>query len=187
MYVAAVAFGVLTFTLVEYVHHRHGGHLRRLGQRLLDSHRLHHRDPREGGVTYGQKLRQRLPLVAAITPVFALAFWAALGVTSGAFATFGLVVGYLYSEWFHHRMHHRIPRGRVARWLWQHHYLHHLDGKCNFGFTSPLWDYVFGTHERVDLVPIPVRWFPEWPDGIAGFLVMGRRDADPATREDAPR
>jgi sterol desaturase/sphingolipid hydroxylase (fatty acid hydroxylase superfamily) len=181
--IVALLFGVLVFSLVEYVHHRIGGHARLLGDRLLASHRSHHRDAREGGVAFAEKLRQRAPLVLGVTPFFALGFVMALGASSGALATLGLVGGYVYSEWFHHRMHHRVPQSALARWLWRHHYLHHYaDGRVNFGFTSPLWDVVFGTLRVSESVRIPSASFPEWPDGVPGFTVMRAGEPHRAAR-----
>ena len=40
-----------------------------MGERVLRSHREHHRGPFEGGVTYPEKLRQRAPLVLLVAAV----------------------------------------------------------------------------------------------------------------------
>ncbi|MCA9562914.1 MAG: sterol desaturase family protein [Myxococcales bacterium] len=153
--------GVLGYTFIEYGHHRWGGHEKLMGQRILDSHRYHHRDPKEGGVSYPTKLAQRAPLVIGVAGTLGAIFMLALGFRAGGLITAGLVSGYGYSEWFHHRMHHRPPKGVVARWMWKHHYVHHfVDPSVNYGFTSPLWDYVFFTRRDVDSVPVPEKFGP---------------------------
>jgi dihydroceramide fatty acyl 2-hydroxylase len=143
---ADVLAGVLGMSFIEYAHHRWGGHATWMGRRVLESHGAHHRDPREGGVTYAQKLRQRLPLVVGVTSVLVAALWPAAGGAHAGRIALGLLGGYAYTEWYHHRMHHRAARGRFGRWMRRHHYVHHfVDARVNFGFTTPLWDWLLGT------------------------------------------
>jgi sterol desaturase/sphingolipid hydroxylase (fatty acid hydroxylase superfamily) len=175
---AQLGAGLFAFTFLEYAHHRWGGHTRALGRRLLASHREHHRDPIEGGVSYPTKLRQRAPLVGGLSLVFALALAPALGLGGAGFVVAGLLAGYLYSEWFHHRMHHAAPRGPVGRYLWRHHYVHHfVDATKNYGFTSPLWDLLLFTYRSEAELTLPARLLcASWPEGVPGFHVRGRRD-----------
>ncbi len=173
--------GVLLFSLIEYFHHRHGGHLRWLGSRVWESHRAHHRDPLDGGASYLDKLRYRAPLVAAALVVLSVPLIGVLGAVGGGFATAGLLCGYAYSEWFHNRMHQRAPTSRLARWMWRYHYVHHfVDVKANFGFTSPFWDYVFGTARLEAAVPVPRVMAPPDLARVPGFRLVGaeRSSAD---------
>jgi dihydroceramide fatty acyl 2-hydroxylase len=174
------ALGVIAFTFIEYVHHRHGGHFGWFGKRLLGSHRAHHRDPQEGGVTYSTKLRQRMPLVMGVTVVLVTPVFVLASLGTAVAATSGLLSGYLYSEWFHHRMHHRVPRNAFDRFMWRFHYVHHfLDADSNFGFSCPIWDFVFRTARIEKDVPVPRRFAPRaWPEVVRGFHLRGRETQD---------
>lgn len=170
-----VAIGILAFTLLEYVHHRHGGHLRRMGEQVLASHRNHHVDPLDGGADFAAKLRYRAPLVGAVLGSLGALLVALLGVRSGGLVSAGMLTGYVYSEWFHNRMHQRAPRSRVGRWMWRFHYVHHfVDKNVNFGFSTPLWDYVFGTARTYDEVPVPHVMAPRDMVEGQGFKLVGR-------------
>ncbi len=160
-WLGASILGLLCFSFLEYVHHRHAGHLRWFGRRLFDAHMAHHRDPREGGVSFPEKMRQRAPLVVVLSVALFLLAWPWGGVAHAVVFTKAAVLGYVYSEWFHHTMHHRAPRTRFERWMWLHHYAHHFaDANANYGFTSPLWDYVFGTRNNITRVVVPDAQLP---------------------------
>lgn len=173
------ALGVLGFSFIEYVHHRHGGHLRKMGGRVLSSHRAHHADPLDGGATYVDKLRYRAPLVVGVSIVLALPALALLGPWTGGWLVAGLLSGYLYSEWFHNRMHRVPPKGGWTRFMARYHYVHHfVDPNMNFGFTSPLWDIVFGTARLQSRVGVPRTMAPRGMTNGDGFTLVGPvRDA----------
>ena len=54
-----------------------------MGERVLRSHREHHRGPFEGGVTYPEKLRQRASLVLLVAAVLVGAAGPPVGCTTG--------------------------------------------------------------------------------------------------------
>lgn len=173
-----IAFGVgaVGFSLIEYLHHRYGGHVKGWGKALYISHQRHHGDPPEGGVTYREKLRQRFPLVLKASAGISATLFPVLGRSTTTWMMAGLLGGYAYSEWFHHTMHHRAPRNEVERWMWRYHYIHHFENsKVNFGFTSPFWDYVFGTAAMKSDVTVPANKIPDWPADIPGFYVESKR------------
>lgn len=168
----ALALGFLVFSLIEYLHHRWGGHLIRRG-RLYKSHQSHHRDPREGGIRLWKKYIQRAPTVIAFALLLAGPLYLLLVPATASFAVAGLFAGNVYSEAFHHSMHHRAPHTRAGEWLWRQHYSHHYsESGYNYGFTSPLWDFVFRTYkppkgqvyvpsaQLVKLFPRPRNLFP---------------------------
>src|SRR5207237_1455796 len=71
----------------------------------------------------------RLLVGAAAPPVFA-----------------GAVFGYLAYDLLHYASHAGALRGRVPRFLRQHHLTHHYRmPETRFGVSSPFWDRVFGT------------------------------------------
>lgn len=177
--------GVVYYSLIEYVHHRNGGHLRAFGARLMASHQAHHRDPPEGGVRLLEKYRQRAPLVLLLSVLLGGPFLGLLwplrdGLLPGVSVIAGLLAGYAWSEGFHHTMHHRCPRNRLERWLWRHHYVHHfVDPRVNYGFTSPLWDWVFRTSVQHPVVRCPGRLVPAGIDSVEGFTLRGTVAEEP--------
>lgn len=174
--VVAFGAGVVGFSLIEYLHHRYGGHVKGWGNALYVSHQRHHGDPPEGGVTYREKLIQRFPLVFKASAGISAALLPVLGPRTSRWAMAGILSGYAYSEWFHHTMHHRAPRNAAEQWMWRYHYIHHFeDSKVNFGFSSPLWDYVFGTATMKSDVTVPANKIPTWPNDIPGFHVESKR------------
>ena len=47
----------------------------------------------------------------------------------------------------HFALHHRRPRSRAGRLLYQLHMHHHFeDEQRGFGVSAPWWDIVFGTY-----------------------------------------
>lgn len=146
-----------------------------MGGRVLESHRAHHIDPLDGGASYAEKLRYRAPLVVGVLLILSAPLVALMGPVDGGLVAAGLLAGYAYSEWFHNQMHQRAPQSRIGRWMWRFHYVHHfVDKNVNFGFSTPLWDYVFGTARTYDEVPVPHVMAP--PDMVEGdgFRLVGR-------------
>ncbi len=60
----------------------------------------------------------------------------------------GFVAGYVFYDTLHYATHHISLKRGVWAWLKKHHMRHHYgdDEHYGFGVSSPLWDYVFGTH-----------------------------------------
>jgi hypothetical protein len=50
-----------------------------------------------------------------------------------------------------------------------------VDTRANFGFTTPLWDYVFGTARVVDRVAVPARSAAGGVVATPGVEVIERR------------
>lgn len=78
---------------------------------------------------------------------------------------------YVMFEWIHFVSHDVKERRAVFVWVKYYHRLHHLDETRNYGITTPLWDWVFGTlHSDImfsskDIVVslIPLVWFIRAP------------------------
>lgn len=154
-FVAALAAGLLTWTLTEYVMHRFVFHfdpanprpwLRRV---LFTSHGIHHVQPWD-------KARLVMPPSVSV-PLALLFYWlfeAVIVRLCGAQAWFApffaaFLLGYLTYDMVHYATHHLPMRGPLGKWLKRHHLLHHYE--CpdeRFGVSTPLWDFVFGTFPR---------------------------------------
>jgi sterol desaturase/sphingolipid hydroxylase (fatty acid hydroxylase superfamily) len=174
--ILAALGGAVSLSLIEYLHHRVGGHTVHLGERLKEAHQAHHRDPQEGGVALRTKYRQRLPLVTVVGAVVAATSWLVFNGPIAMAVLAGSMLGYLYSEGYHHHMHHRAPRTLIGAWLRRYHYVHHfVNPKVNYGFTSPVWDVVFGTYKAADIVTLPSDRVPADLDPGMGFVLRERR------------
>src|SRR5688572_1178919 len=137
MFVVITSFlaGAVLLTLIEYVHHRHGGHRGWLGISIRDLHRSHHADPLDGGISYATKVWRRAPLVALGLVLVGSPTSLVLGPKIAVWTAVGGLAAYFYSEWFHHAIHHRAPRNRFERFMWRYHYIHHFkDASKNIGF-----------------------------------------------------
>ena len=130
--------GVIGWTLIEYWLHRALFHHAPILARI---HERHHRSPHDliGTPGWASVL---IALIAVASPS-----WAALGFDLGTAATAGLVTGYLCYVFVHYATHHWRPRrdSYLYRARLRHARHHHLSHDGNFGVTTGLWDWVFGT------------------------------------------
>jgi 4-hydroxysphinganine ceramide fatty acyl 2-hydroxylase len=141
------AFGILIWTLLEYVIHRYFFHYEpksRWGKSLhFMVHGVHHDYPNDAS---------RLVMPPVVSIPLALLFYFLLALTFGRFgpAIFsGLVFGYVCYDTIHYATHHfGMKRGILLR-LKQYHLRHHYqDDQAGYGVSSPLWDYVFRTTRK---------------------------------------
>jgi sterol desaturase/sphingolipid hydroxylase (fatty acid hydroxylase superfamily) len=136
---ASAFAGVLLWTFMEYVLHRVALHRIAL---FVPLHGLHHAAP----LAYvGTPTWLSVSILGA--GLFAPVWWlAGLCVASGL--TSGVMVGYMIYGLVHHVIHHRrhSPTSKYFNELRTWHMRHHYSPRSgNFGVTTPLWDYVFGT------------------------------------------
>lgn len=138
--------GALGWTLIEYLLHRGLLHYHAQGaaiQNVIDKlHLGHHWDPfDEAKITV--PVYASLPIACALLGLFRL--MAGSWETAAVLMT-GTIVGYLYYEVVHFRIHRGLRCGRLLGWQRANHFSHHYKGsdRC-FGVTTPLWDWVFGT------------------------------------------
>ncbi len=138
-------FGLLIWTLTEYLLHRFVFHYEptsKLGQRLhFLLHGVHHDYPNDS-------LRLVMPPVVSLP--LALLFYGLFRLFLGeVFVTpffAGFIVGYLFYDMLHYATHHAPMKSRFGLWLKHHHMRHHYQSnRLGYGVSSPLWDYVFGT------------------------------------------
>lgn len=155
----AIACGVLTWTLLEYMIHRWMGHDRRFRRTPFGvEHIRHHIEGNYFAPTW-KKL-----VVAAITgPVVATPAIALVGWTNGILYTVGLLAFYGLYELLHRREHTHAGIGAYGRFVRRHHFHHHfVDGRKNHGVTTPLWDFVFGTYEHPTQIKVPRKLCMQW-------------------------
>ena len=136
----AAAFFLWTF--VEYLLHRFVLHH---VQWVKEQHDVHHHD--EKALVGTPTWFSFMIFLAFVTLPVLLASTIAIS----ASITAGLMLGYLWYVTAHYGIHHwRIREdGYLAR-LKRRHALHHrYDDLGNFGVTTGIWDYVFGTNVQV--------------------------------------
>lgn len=149
--VAAVAglflFGMLLWTLLEYIIHRWVFHYEpktRWGRQLhFIVHGVHHDYPNDAS---------RLVMPPAVSIPVAALLYVIFAVLLGRFSTAvwaGLMFGYVCYDMIHYATHHFAGQGKIGLWLKQYHLRHHYkDDQNGYGISSPLWDYVFRTTQR---------------------------------------
>lgn len=129
---AMMAVGLFAWTLAEYGIHRmvfHGA------TRFAPMHQVHHELPKDmvGVASWGT-----------------FAGFVVIAMLLGGAICIGFMLGYLAYCTIHVRMHHgnRQHFGRYVSFMFERHARHHRGGKGNFGVSSPIWDFVFGTYRH---------------------------------------
>lgn len=155
----AAAAGVASWTLLEYLIHRWMGHDRRFRRTPFGvEHIRHHIEGDYFAPTWKKLIVAAVVGAAVIGPALALAGTAAGTAYVGAFLAF-----YGVYEWLHRRDHTHPGIGPYGRWARRHHFHHHfVDGRTNFGVTSPVWDRVFGTYREPTLIRVPPKLVMAW-------------------------
>jgi sterol desaturase/sphingolipid hydroxylase (fatty acid hydroxylase superfamily) len=137
--IAMVPVGLLTWTLAEYLVHRFVLHE---VPGLMDMHKSHHDETLEliGTPT-------PVSLVILLTVVLAPMAYA-IGISLALLWFAGFLIGFIAYTFVHYAVHHFSSGGFafMKALKWQHNVHHHGTGTFNYGVSSPLWDYVFGTY-----------------------------------------
>ncbi len=150
---AGLIAGLLGWTLLEYIIHYWLGHLPK-GKTLISSEHLkHHKD-----ILYftpvPTKIRGAVPLLA----ILGVATGVPLGVAFAVGFVAAVAAGWTTYEVLHQSIHVRGPTTAYGRWAARNHLAHHfMNPNRNHGVTTPIWDFIFGTHTRVEKVSIRER------------------------------
>jgi sterol desaturase/sphingolipid hydroxylase (fatty acid hydroxylase superfamily) len=138
-WLVAFTVGAAAWTLLEYLLHRFVLHRLSIFSAM---HGAHHASPRAylGTPTW-------LSLGIFWLVIF-LPAWSGFSLNIASGLTAGVMMGFLWYGILHHAIHHRRPR-ILASWVAaaaHRHLQHHYSGQPgNFGVTTLVWDYVFGT------------------------------------------
>ncbi len=109
------------------------------------AHGVHHEFPNDT-----RRLVMPPILSVPLAFLFYFLFRVPLGPVLGPLFFGGFVTGYLFYDMTHYAVHHFSMRTRLGRFLKKHHYRHHYeDPDRNYGVSSPVWDYIFGTFGRL--------------------------------------
>ena len=179
----ATALGVATWSFMEYVIHRWGGHDRRFtGNFFGVEHIAHHSQGHYFAPTWKKGLTALVAAAILMVPGVLIA-----GVAHGAAWVAGTIGFYLYYELLHRLEHVHGGFTAYGRWARKHHFYHHFhDPSVNHGVTSPIWDIVFGTRMEVDIVRVPEKLMLPWlldthgrvrPDFAADYEIRRKKAA----------
>jgi sterol desaturase/sphingolipid hydroxylase (fatty acid hydroxylase superfamily) len=143
---ALLAIGMALWSLGEYVMHRFAMHAMR-GKGMASREHLRHHAERDSVLESWYFAWTGVIAVGIALAISAAHLVGPVGVCLGA----GWVAGYGFYDWVHWRAHRRPIAHPYERWVRRHHFHHHFGHPtANHGVTSPIWDMVFGTYERVD-------------------------------------
>ena len=158
MLIISLVLGTLTWTLLEYVLHRFLGHVHKGKNFFKSEHTLHHAKLNYFAPFYKKAIAA---VIVAAFLIIILNFFTEL-IYAGSF-TFGLIGMYIVYEHTHYRYHTSTPLIPPFIILRKHHFYHHFHNpKMNHGVTTRIWDRVFGTFVRVDIVKIPKQMTMDW-------------------------
>jgi sterol desaturase/sphingolipid hydroxylase (fatty acid hydroxylase superfamily) len=142
-FIAALAGGLLFWTLTEYVLHRFVFHFEpssKWGRRLhFIFHGVHHDYPNDA-------MRLVMPPSVSIPLATGFYFLFALVLPTSYVAAFfaAFMSGYLFYDISHYAMHHANFKSAFWKKLKQHHMHHHYnDATKGYGVSSALWDKIF--------------------------------------------
>jgi sterol desaturase/sphingolipid hydroxylase (fatty acid hydroxylase superfamily) len=189
-----LAVGVVLWSLGEYLMHRFAMHALR-GRGLASREHLRHHAEQDSVLESWYLAWTGVVVVG--TALGALAAWVLgpVGVALGV----GWVGAYGFYDWIHWRAHRRPIANAYERWVRRHHFHHHFGHPlANQGVTTPVWDLVFGTYQRVEgAVRVPRRLAMVWlvsedgevrPEYADDYVLVGRRPwTDEQAAEDHQR
>ena len=141
---AFFALGLLTFTFVEYMMHKHFFHMEPdtpLKDKLqYNVHGVHHDYPKD---------KDRLAMPPFVSAAYAAILYLLFTLLMGDFALYflpGFLLGYAGYLGVHYVVHVYNQPKNFFKVLWVNHAIHHYkDPDAAFGVSSPLWDYLLGT------------------------------------------
>jgi sterol desaturase/sphingolipid hydroxylase (fatty acid hydroxylase superfamily) len=151
--------GATTWSLLEYIIHRWFSHHPRLLKNPFGvEHTAHHSKGNHFAPSWKKIVFAGLGVPVTLGPTILL-----LGMAPGIAYVAGLIGFYLIYEAFHRFEHIHEGWGPYSRWARRHHFYHHFHNpKVNYGVTSPIWDWIFGTYVPVDTIRVPEKLKMQW-------------------------
>lgn len=132
--------GIASWNFLEYIYHYYIQH-----KYFYSIHKKHHDFPIN--LKY---IHLSLCLTQCLIPFFSFIFWNNLYMLSGL--CFGGIIFELC-----HTMSHKKLNGTIKKILFRnvkaYHKYHHLKSNVNFGFSTPSYDYLFGTLDKSIVLP----------------------------------
>lgn len=143
-------FGLAFWTLFEYYSHRFIYHMN-IKNELLKRiqfiiHGVHH---------FNNKDKERIitnpTLSLFLFTIIYFLFRFMFGLNFSAPAFLGFVIGAFICDLFHYALHVYEINNRFFLYQKRFHLTHHVEnGTCNYGISSPLWDYLLKRKESIE-------------------------------------
>ena len=137
------SFGIVFWSLFEYLMHRYLFHLKSkrkwLNRLSFMLHGIHHQNPRD-------KERFFMPPIpgSIIIAILFMISYVFIGIISYSFIS-GLITGYILYTQIHYGIHNKqLPKymRKIASHHLQHHHRHYNKA---YGVSTPIWDIIFQT------------------------------------------
>lgn len=151
--------GVTLWPLLEYGLHSGLGHHFLRGKTAFSREHLQHHARKDFFAPTWKKAVVAVPVFLLLLGLFTQlgGFHNALALTSG------FILMYITYEVVHRRAHTRGPTGPYSRWVRRNHFSHHFQNpRKNHGVTTPIFDYLFGTHVEPGKIIVPERFAMGW-------------------------
>ncbi len=140
-----VIYGIIIWTLTEYLLHRFVFHYQpkgKLGQRIhFLFHGVHHAYPKDS---------KRLVMPPAVSLILSILFFLLFRKILGHYYIYfffaGFLAGYLFYDITHYAIHHFNMHNKFWLYIKNHHSKHHYQNpELGFGVSQPVWDFILGT------------------------------------------
>ncbi len=187
---AGLSFGLGAFfwTFAEYAIHNWAGHKGRGKNEFSREHMTHHR--KKG---YFSPAFKKIQAALAAVVVVGIPSVLLVGPVLGSAFTTGFILMWMGYEYVHRICHTDAPTTAYGRWARKSHFLHHfMYANSNFGVTTPLWDFVFRTYRKPEVVRVPTSRVMVWlldedgevkPEYANDYRVLKRKNAGKAEDE----
>lgn len=143
---------------MEYCIHRFLGHLKKGKNIIRKEHQHHHAE-----ADYFAPLHKKLILAILVLSFSTLITGLLFSFTSGFIFSIGLAGMYFIYEISHRRFHIKEPLIRYGLRMRKHHFYHHFGNPTlNHGVTTAIWDRIFGTYRKPDIVNVPGKMAMIW-------------------------
>ncbi len=150
--------GVITWTFLEYIIHRFLGHRKKGNDPVRKEHQMHH-----SKAHYFAPMYKKMILAVLVFSISTLVVGSLVSWFMGGLYSFGLAGMYMIYEISHKRFHKRDPLIGYGLKMRKHHFYHHFGNpKHNHGVTTDVWDKVFGTYTKPDIVRVPNKMAMVW-------------------------
>ena len=147
--VTCALVGIIWWSFLEYMIHRFFFHwmstIKKLVYYIGSFHLYHHQKPKDRRV-YTSGIAPAILWSVVSMCLFPLFFT----FSESLLISFFTLISYFVYEFAHYYAHVYEAKSGYLRFIQQNHFHHHLNPTVNFGQTSPLWDYIFGTFEKAN-------------------------------------
>jgi 4-hydroxysphinganine ceramide fatty acyl 2-hydroxylase len=158
--------GSLFWSFSEYALHNWYGHKAKGKNEFSREHLAHHADTSY----FAANWKKALATVKVSPFIFVIMSYLS-GLFYGSLFTAGFLLTYFTYELIHRRIHTHAPSNAYSRFIRKHHASHHFSNpRYNHGVTSPVWDILFGTFKKYEIIRVPennaMRWLFDENDNI---------------------